>query len=403
MAAGRHRRRLSRWTRVRRALTGALTPGADGRHRRTHESAELLVLRGEVTDLRATIARLRDQLAALRADAVVSAATLEAARSHAAAQLVARTTGSQLQISLLLPLVREAMARSATPAPSRAGARRVPPDRTGSRTSSRPRRPSLPPPRSTSAARGTPRWPDRPVGSAVATLSTSRLVDQSIWLLVDVADDEEHRAQDRRPCRRPGSPGSSSVSTWTLLNDADAQLQPPRRLLAAGHQVVAVDPERVLGPGVGVRPPAPCSTFGSRTLIGPAGRSASRSRHASARSRETLTCSSRHSNRAWQSPSVRVTTRGTSAGSSPYARYGSSRRRSKSTPGGPGDRPGDAVRGDQLAATARRRRRVRARKISLPHDQVLEVGQPAADRADGLRGTAAASRPAGPPSGRRPG
>jgi hypothetical protein len=118
MAAGRHRRRLSRWTRVHRALTGALTPGADGRHRRRHESPELLALRSEVADLRATIARLRDQLAALRADAVVSTATLEAARSHAAAQLMQRTTGSQLQISLLLPLVREAMARAATPAPS---------------------------------------------------------------------------------------------------------------------------------------------------------------------------------------------------------------------------------------------------------------------------------------------
>jgi outer membrane murein-binding lipoprotein Lpp len=115
MAAGRHCRRLSRWTRIRGALTGALKPGADGRHRRTQASAELLVLRGEVTDLRATIARLRDQLAALRADAVVSAATLEAARAHAAAQLMQRTTGSQLQISLLLPLVREAMVRAATP------------------------------------------------------------------------------------------------------------------------------------------------------------------------------------------------------------------------------------------------------------------------------------------------
>ena len=31
-----------------------------------------------------------------------------------------------------------------------------------------------------------------------------------------------------------------------------AQLQPPRCLLAPGHQVVAVDAERVLGPGVGV-------------------------------------------------------------------------------------------------------------------------------------------------------
>ena len=47
-------------------------------------------------------------------------------------------------------------------------------------------------------------------------------------------------------------PGSSSLSAWMLLNDAERSFSRYGRLLALGDQVVAVDAERVLGPGVGV-------------------------------------------------------------------------------------------------------------------------------------------------------
>ncbi len=47
-------------------------------------------------------------------------------------------------------------------------------------------------------------------------------------------------------------PGSSSVSAWMLLYEAERSFQPVRRLLTLADQVVAVDPERVLGPRVRV-------------------------------------------------------------------------------------------------------------------------------------------------------
>jgi hypothetical protein len=143
MAAGRHRRRLSRWTRVRRALAGVVTlPIARGRHRSgSAVQAELLRLRQEVAGLHATAATLRSELAVAR-DGVASTETrLAAARAEAetakaghrlalerlrtevehnaeaaAAARAAAASGAELQISLLLPLVREAMARTAAAA-----------------------------------------------------------------------------------------------------------------------------------------------------------------------------------------------------------------------------------------------------------------------------------------------
>ncbi len=47
-------------------------------------------------------------------------------------------------------------------------------------------------------------------------------------------------------------PGSSAGSTGDVVEAGRAELEPPRGLVAAGDQVVAVDAERVLGPGVGV-------------------------------------------------------------------------------------------------------------------------------------------------------
>src|SRR5690349_6772196 len=65
MAAGRHRRRLSRWTRVRQALAGAFRmPMSRGRHRGNRAlAAEVARLTSEVAELRATAARLRSEAA----------------------------------------------------------------------------------------------------------------------------------------------------------------------------------------------------------------------------------------------------------------------------------------------------------------------------------------------------
>src|SRR5205814_550497 len=68
---------------------------------------------------------------------------------------------------------------------------------------------------------------------------------------VHVAHDEEHRAQDGRQVRDPAR-RQQFGKHLDIAERGRAQLQPPGRLAAPGDEVVPVDPERVLRPGVGV-------------------------------------------------------------------------------------------------------------------------------------------------------
>src|SRR6266545_3238440 len=119
-----------------------------------------------------------------------------------------------------------------------------------------------------------------------------------------------------------------------------------------------------------VCPSGALTTLGRRTLTGPAIRS-TWERHSAARSSETYTWSSMHSNRAWQSPVVRVTT-GTF--SDPYRGAEGRGRRGRQHP------DADRTRHEDLVAP----------------DQVVQVRQPAADEVDGL------PSPPGPAGRRRP-
>src|ERR1700730_5657508 len=91
-------------------------------------------------------------------------------------------------------------------------------------------------------------------GSGVRSRSARRSsssAEPTDGLLVDVADDEEHGAED-------GDHVGYQVAGEYLGEDLDvvvrggAQLEAPRGLFTPGHEVVAVDAERVLGPRVGV-------------------------------------------------------------------------------------------------------------------------------------------------------
>ena len=70
-------------------------------------------------------------------------------------------------------------------------------------------------------------------------------------LLVDVADDEERRAEDGDHVgdQRPGQQLGEHLH---VVERRRPQLEAPRRLLAAGDEEVAVEPERVLGRDVGL-------------------------------------------------------------------------------------------------------------------------------------------------------
>jgi tetratricopeptide (TPR) repeat protein len=69
--------------------------------------------------------------------------------------------------------------------------------------------------------------------------------------LVDVADDEEHRAEDGDHVGDQGA-AHELGEDLDVVEAGGAELHAPWGLVAAGDEVVAVDAEGVLGPGVGV-------------------------------------------------------------------------------------------------------------------------------------------------------
>ncbi len=92
--------------------------------------------------------------------------------------------------------------------------------------------------------------PDRAV-TTTTTLPPATAADRPAGrrgggLLVDVADDEEHRAEHRDEVGEQ-APGQHLGEHLDVAERGGPQLEPPRRLLAAGHEVVPVEAQRVLG------------------------------------------------------------------------------------------------------------------------------------------------------------
>ena len=220
-------------------------------------------------------------VATSRAAATTSLDPLRAARTVVLAQAAALTGSAaagwylgQAGRRRHRPLARRQQGPAAAarrPRRRRGGARRcraggpalVPggPARRGRRREGRPRRLA---PGSADRSRGPPRGPvphakSRPARAVVAAPGTNsacrtpsellRAPDARPYLSMSpTTKNIEPRIATRSATRQPGS---SCEQHLDVVERRRAQLQPPRRLLAAGDQVVAVDAERVLGPGVG--------------------------------------------------------------------------------------------------------------------------------------------------------